>query len=170
MANRSEPVSALCVYIQLLDSAQGRPIQVWHFADQSTITIGRAEENDISIVDQQVSRLHAKLVWQAGAWCLISLGRNGTVVNDHLVSEVELTDQAVFRLGADGPMLRFRLTKAETGRSETISSFDPSMLAMLAVDEARKQAEVDQIAENSLFQDLLEKTQEFKARRQQPDG
>jgi hypothetical protein len=67
-------------------------------------------------------------------------------------------------------MLRFRLTKAETGRSETISSFDPSMLAMLAVDEARKQEEVDQIAENSLFQDLLEKTQEFKARRQQPEG
>ncbi len=170
MTSQSKPDSAHCVFVQLLDSAQGRPIQVWHFADQTTITIGRSEDNDVTIIDQQVSRLHAKLIWQEGVWSLISLGRNGTVVNDRLVSEMELSDESIFRLGADGPMLKFRLTKAETGRTETISSFDPSMIAMLAIDEDRKQEEVQQIADNALFKDLLEKTQELKARRQKPEG
>jgi len=170
MTSQSKPDSAHCVFVQLLDSSQGRPIQVWHFADQTTITIGRAEDSDIAIIDQQVSRLHAKLVWQEGTWHLISLGRNGTTVNDRLVSEVELSDQAIFRLGADGPMLKFRLTKAETGRTETVTNFDPSMIAMLAIDEERKLEEVQQIADNALFKDLLEKTQEFKARREKPVG
>jgi pSer/pThr/pTyr-binding forkhead associated (FHA) protein len=166
MANHSESHSAHCVFIQLLDSSQGRPVQVWHFDELTTITIGRAEDSDIAIADEQVSRLHAKLVWQEGAWNLVSLGRNGTVVNDRLVSEFELADQTIFRLGPNGPTLRFHLTKTETGRSETVSNFDANMLAMLAVDETRKQEEVQQITDNVLFKDLLEKSQELKARRQ----
>ena len=166
MANHSQSDSALCVFIQLLDSAQGRPIQVWHFDDLSTITIGRSVESNITIVDEQVSRLHAKLVWQEGAWVLVSLGRNGTVVNDRVVSEIELADQTIFRLGSSGPMLRFHLTKTETGRTETVTNFDSNMLAMLAVDEMRKEEEVQQITENVLFKDLLEQSQIMKARRQ----
>ncbi len=166
MANHSQSDSALCVFIQLLDSAQGRPIQVWRFDNLATITIGRSADNQITIADEQVSRLHAKLVWQEGVWLLVSLGRNGTVVNDRVVSEVELADQTIFRLGSSGPMLRFHLTKTETGRSETVTNFDSNMLAMLAVDEMRKEEEVQQITENVLFKDLLEQSQLMKARRQ----
>jgi pSer/pThr/pTyr-binding forkhead associated (FHA) protein len=166
MTNHSEADNAPSVYIQLLDSSQGRPVQVWHFEDLSTITIGRLEENDICIADHQVSRLHARLTRQDGKWTLISVGRNGTVVNDRLVSEVELSDKSVFRLGTDGPTLRFHLSKTDIGRSETVSNFDANMITMLAVDETRKQEEVDQITANSLFKDLLEKTQELKTRRQ----
>jgi pSer/pThr/pTyr-binding forkhead associated (FHA) protein len=162
----SAPAASHDVYIQLLDSSQGRTIQFWHFANKSQITIGRAENNDISIADEQVSRLHAKLVWEEGAWRLISLGRNGTLVNDRVVAEAEMTDQSIFRLGSNGPMLRFRLDRIDSGRSETVSSFDPSMLAMLQVDETRKQQEVDEVAESSLFQELKEKSQQLKAGRQ----
>lgn len=166
MTNSSKPHSVRSLFIQLLDSAQGRPIQAWRFDNLPTITIGRAEDNHISIADQQVSRLHAKLMWQDNAWYLISLGRNGTVIDDRLVSEFELADQTIFRLGADGPMLRVRLTQAEASRTETVSNFDPSIIAMLAVDESRKQEEVDQIAENALFKGLVEQSHILKARRQ----
>jgi pSer/pThr/pTyr-binding forkhead associated (FHA) protein len=167
MTNDSEPQSPRSLFIQLLDSAQGRPIQAWRFDNLPSITIGRAEDNHIAIADQQVSRLHAKLVWQENGWQLISLGRNGTVIDNHLVSEFQLTDQTIFRLGTDGPMLRVRLTEAEPTRTETISNFDPSMIAMLAVDEARTQEEVRHITEDALFQGLLEQSQIMKARRRE---
>jgi predicted component of type VI protein secretion system len=165
MTNHSKSESALCVFIQLLDSSQGRPIQVWHFDHLEQISIGRLEDNDICIADHEVSRLHAKLNWQDGKWTLVSLGRNGTVVNDRIVSEIELRDKSVFRLGPSGPMLSFHLTRTDTGRSETVTNFDANMIAMLAVDETRKQEEVEQIAENALFKDLLEQSHILKARR-----
>lgn len=162
----SAPASPHDVYIQLLDSAQGRTIQFWHFTNKQVITIGRAENNDITIADEQVSRLHAKLAWEDGGWRLHSLGRNGTLVNDRVVAEVELTDKSIFRLGSNGPMLGFKLDRIDSGRNETVTSFDPSMLAMLEVDETRKQQEVDEVAESSLFQELKEKSQQLKAGRQ----
>ena len=145
-------------------------MQLWHFAEKPLITIGRSEGNDICIADEQVSRLHARLVWEDGAWKLNSLGRNGTLVNDRVVAEVELADNCFFRLGANGPLFGFRLDRAESGRNETVTSFDPSMLAMLQVDEQRKQQEVEEVVESLLFRELREKSQQLKAYRHKDEG
>jgi hypothetical protein len=139
MAFSSDRALGQTVLLRLLDSAQGRPIQVWHFAGQSEITIGRADECDVTIADQQVSRSHAKLVFRDGSWTLVSLGRNGTLVDDRLVGETQLTRTTVFRLGPNGPMLRFEPEQAAAAPTETISTIVPDMLAMLEIDEGRRE-------------------------------
>ena len=160
------------VSLHLLDPSQGRLIQAWHFSDQDAIMIGRSAENDISLADEQVSRIHSKIVWQDGVWHIISLGRNGTLINDRLIAEQELTDQTIFKLGPSGPLLRFCLDKQEKEaplHNETVSSFDPAVIAMLLVDEQRKEEEVAEIAESELFQSLVDQSHIMKARRRQSE-
>ncbi|HYO23490.1 MAG TPA: FHA domain-containing protein [Lacipirellulaceae bacterium] len=142
--------------IHLLDSSQGHPVQTWRIRDQSAITIGRSEDADIVIADPHVSRTHVKLQRQGEAWTLVSLGRHGTLVNDRLVAEIQLGQQATFRLGANGPLVRFECGLAESRPSETIDSIHPDLMAMLEVDEHRILQEADEIAGNSLFRELQE--------------
>lgn len=41
-----------------------------HPADGATVTIGRAEGNELVISDETVSRHHCTLVWSAGGWAV----------------------------------------------------------------------------------------------------
>jgi len=160
VANISFGVDGIAIH--LLDSSQGHPLQTWRFAGLSTVTIGRNSDNDVTIADQHVSRLHAKLVLDAGEWTIHSLGRHGTLVNDRLVAECPLEHKTTFRLGPAGPMLRFDLQAAESRGSETIDSIQPDLLAALEIDEQRKLNEVDEITSNSLFQQLQEQSRRMK--------
>jgi pSer/pThr/pTyr-binding forkhead associated (FHA) protein len=144
------------VVVHLLDSAQGHSLQTWRFSNQGQISIGRGEENDVSLSDPHVSRAHATLVYDAGTWTLFSTGRHGTLVNDRLVTEFAMRHDTIFRLGASGPTLRFATHAPETRRSETMDNVDYDMIAMLEIDERRKQLEVDQIAGDAVFQKLQE--------------
>ncbi len=53
------------------------------------LTIGRAEENDLPIANERVSRRHARIYVEDGAWWVADLGsRHGTVVNgEHLSND-----------------------------------------------------------------------------------
>jgi pSer/pThr/pTyr-binding forkhead associated (FHA) protein len=163
MAAPSLPSAGMFLVVHLLDSAQGNSLQTWRFSNQEIVTIGRDTNNDIIISDQQVSRAHAKLTYQNGVWTLVSTGRHGTLVNDRLVSDIVLQPHTVFRLGASGPMLRFDDNVPQTRRTETLDNLDFDLLASLAIDEQRKQAEVDQIAENALFRDLQERSKRLRS-------
>ena len=163
MTNHPTPSAGRFVVIHLLDSAQGHSLQTWRFSHQSQITIGRSDDNDISLADPHVSRAHAKLVYDGGTWTLLSTGRHGTLIDDRVVSEFTMRHDTVFRLGAAGPTLRFGTHASETRRSETMDNVDYDMIAMLEIDEKRKQQEVDQITGDALFQQLQE-----KVRRQKP--
>ena len=165
MTDQSNPSADGCVAVHLLDSAQGHPLQTWRFSEKDAITIGRSAENDIAISDPHVSRAHVKLTLVDGAWNLTSMGRHGTLINDQMVAEAKLNHQTVFRLGAVGPMLRFDTDQASNRHGETLDNLSPDMFDMLEVDEKRKQQEVDQIAGNSLFQDLQEQSRRFKSLR-----
>lgn len=154
--------SAEVVYVHLLDSAQGHPVQSWRFADKASISIGRSADNDVAVSDQHVSRNHARLDCQDGLWTLVSLGRHGTLVNDRIISETTLESQAAFRLGAGGPLLRFQCGDYDERSSETISEIPVDLLAMLGVDEARKQQEVEEISNDSLFQQIQETARRLK--------
>jgi pSer/pThr/pTyr-binding forkhead associated (FHA) protein len=151
------------VVLHLLDSAQGHVLHSWRVSDRSPITVGRNDDNDVVIADPHVSRLHVTLVYQDGGWNLISLGRHGTLIGDRAVSESRLVDGLVFRLGANGPMLRFDSSASVGHRTETLDSIDPDMLNMLDIDQARKEQEVEQITENELFRQLLEQSKQKKS-------
>lgn len=142
------------IALHLLDSAQGHTLQSWRIVDQSTVTIGRSDDNDVVIADPHVSRLHATLVRQDGRWTLVSLGRHGTLVDNRVISEAPLVEGMIFRLGANGPTLRFGTLDIATSRSATLDNIDTEMLSMLDIDQRRKHQEVEQITDNELFKQL----------------
>jgi predicted component of type VI protein secretion system len=153
------------VTVQLLDSAQGKPIQTWRFSDQREITIGREDGNDIVISDPHVSRLHVTLFATDDAWMLVSRGRHGTLIDDRLVAESPLRPGVVFRLGPTGPMLRFDQGKALTSGSMTMDQIDPDAITMFELDHERSRREADQIAGGALFDELLQQSQRMRSAR-----
>jgi len=137
MGDKHGPIPAGRVSLQLLDSAQGKPIQTWRFSDQREITIGRDDGNDIVVSDPHVSRLHVTLYPADEAWMLVSCGRHGTLIDDRLVAESVLRPGMVFRLGPTGPMLRFDQGTAVTTGSMTIDQIDPDAIALCRVEKWR---------------------------------
>lgn len=158
MADIRLAAAAEGIAVQLLDAAQGHPVQTWRFADPKLISIGRDANNDIVISDPLVSRIHVRLVRADDAWTLHSLGRHGTLVSDRLIAEASLASGATFRLGPQGPMLRFVEAAVAERPSETIDSIQPDLLELLRIDEERAAAEVAQVASGDLFKQLLEQS------------
>jgi pSer/pThr/pTyr-binding forkhead associated (FHA) protein len=62
--------------------------------EKGEVSIGRASDNDLIINDFGVSRHHAKVVVDNGVCYVVDLNsRNGTRVNNAMVSRGELKDQ-----------------------------------------------------------------------------
>ena len=68
---------------------------------QAPVTIGRLSDNTIVLADPQVSRHHANVTWQAGAFVIQDLGSaNGTYVNDKRITGPQtLRDGDVIQTG-----------------------------------------------------------------------
>ena len=65
------------------------------------MSIGRADDNAIVIVDGSVSSHHGEVVFEDGAWILTDLGStNGTKVGGNRVDRVELSPGGSFTLGS----------------------------------------------------------------------
>jgi ABC transport system ATP-binding/permease protein len=73
------------------------------FQIQKAITqIGRDANNDIVVFDPKVSRHHARLVWQNGAWNIENLSQKSTVlVNQTNVQQMVLQTNSTIVLGDD---------------------------------------------------------------------
>lgn len=149
--------------LHLLDAAQGHPIQSWRFADRMQITIGRSDNNDITLTDTQVSRQHVELVFRSGEWVLYSYGRNGTRINDELVQEVFLWNTAIFQLGTSGPTFQFAVDSFAPSNSQTIDGVDASGLDALRIDERQLSEEVGLITESEGFRQLQQHIQRLRS-------
>lgn len=74
-------------------------------------TIGRAVDNDIILESKQVSRHHARILWQGGSYLILDLGSaNGTFVFGQKVDKLTLSDGDLISLG--GLEFTFRLPVA----------------------------------------------------------
>lgn len=66
----------------------------------STISIGRAEANDISVEDRQLSRFHARIAFENGTWAVSDLSsKNGTTVNGRMVDRAVLQHGDLIQMG-----------------------------------------------------------------------
>ena len=68
---------------------------------KTTITIGRARNNDIVLMDRRISRYHARLTYQLGQWVIEDLGSdNGVWVNGVRISgPAVVQDDNIISLG-----------------------------------------------------------------------
>jgi LysM repeat protein len=85
-------------YLVMLQS--GRPFRVFPLR-KSVLTIGRAPNNDIVIMDRRVSRYHARLNYQQGDWLLEDLNSdNGVWVNGiRVAGPTFVADDSIISLG-----------------------------------------------------------------------
>jgi pSer/pThr/pTyr-binding forkhead associated (FHA) protein len=68
--------------------------------DKAEVTIGRNENNDIHIDNLGVSKKHARIVKQNGAYIIEDLeSTNGTLLNNKLITGAKLGDGDVVTVG-----------------------------------------------------------------------
>jgi pSer/pThr/pTyr-binding forkhead associated (FHA) protein len=157
--------SSTSLTVHLVDSAKGHVVQTWRFQDCNRVVIGRAPECDIRLADKLVSRVHVEFTHDPteDKWTLKSLGRNGTLVNGSLVTEIPTKDRMAFQLGPSGPRFQLLLTQeALTDWATVIGDNDMGILELLHVDEKRKSEEVSRITEGDSFRLLLEKAKQLR--------
>lgn len=151
------------IHLDLLDPTYEKPVKSWSFPDRTVITIGRSDGQDVEVNDVYVSRSHARLELQEGQWRLVSLGRNGVLSENKQVSDLVLKNGAKFRLGINGPFLRFR-TSGKTESMHTVC-FDTVPAPLFQIDETKLKDDVIEIAEGDYFQNLKDKARQLRQQR-----
>ncbi len=103
---------------------------------QKTISIGRLEDNDVVINEQQISRRHASLTWEKERFVLRDLGSaNGTYLNgEQITAPQELHDGDV--IGLSEILLAFR--SSEPRRGDQTLAMPPSVKERAQRAAARK--------------------------------
>lgn len=82
----------------------GAPVQVVELGDRP-LRIGRAQDSDVLVPDAHVSKQHAELRPENGAWSVLDLGsRAGVLVNGKQMTRTALADGDVVLLGPSSPV------------------------------------------------------------------
>ena len=73
---------------------------------QPITTIGRDRSNDITVLDQKVSRFHARLLWENGTWRVEKISQSSSVTIDQQdIEGTTLSHNATVGLGEDSTFL-----------------------------------------------------------------
>ena len=89
---------------------------------EGSVSIGRSPENDITLVDYNVSRTHARVSFQKGSWIIEDVGSaNGIIFAGELVVSKTLTLGDSFQIGES------ILTFLEEGVSDNTEQFSETM-------------------------------------------
>lgn len=111
---------------QLVMRAGPQPGSVFPL-QKSEIYIGRDPSNDLVISDAEVSRKHARLIWQAGGYILEDLGStNGTFVNgQRLLGPHGLRPGEVIQLGENVSLVYEALYDPNATRLSAAAAYPP---------------------------------------------
>jgi hypothetical protein len=153
MQEPSESSDVGKISIQLLDPSSGTPINSWTFQNKVHISIGRAPDQDVAIGNPYVSRNHANIEYREGRWVLVSTGRNGVIVANEYVKELILENDLQFRMGVEGPTLKFsdRSEKSEFGAT---IDFPAEMCPQFELDRNHLSRDVQEVEQGEYFQNL----------------
>ncbi|HEU5199161.1 MAG TPA: FHA domain-containing protein, partial [Ktedonobacterales bacterium] len=96
--------------------------------DKPVITIGRGVDNDLVIHDDpRVSRHHARLLWEQGAWTIENLSqKNSLSINQRQIMRARVQDQDIVVLGGTS----FRLIVQPEVKETSAQAFTPSPYQM----------------------------------------
>ena len=88
--------------------------------------IGRADDCEVSIKNDYVSRIHAEVAFENGSWCVRDLNSsNGLYLNGRRVKEAVITGPLKIRLGVEGPEISFDPVAEDVGRKKPPDSESP---------------------------------------------
>lgn len=153
--------------LELLDPEQHQAVQAWPLDSAQEVTLGRARTNMIVLASPLVSRQHAKMRWVDGCWLVEALSELGVWWRGQLRSRVVLENGAVWSLGEHGPRLRVVQAAALVAfDAESTIRYRPGTLAigLPALDAARRDREVAEIAGSDFFRQLERRAVELRAR------
>lgn len=108
------------ITLTLLHPIKSTPIQSWTFAQETKVSVGRSTDNDVVLYSAVVSRHHVELCYENLVWEVVSLGANGTYMDNQRVTRSPLKDGSVFRLARSGPNIQVNMPSTSStpvGRS-----------------------------------------------------
>ncbi len=93
------------------------------FEFSDTFRIGRVEECAVCIPNTFVSRNHAEVTYENGAWWVVDLNSsNGIYVGDQRFKRLSVVQQLTIRLGIEGPYVAFEVVRpAEPAKAAAMS-------------------------------------------------
>jgi pSer/pThr/pTyr-binding forkhead associated (FHA) protein len=97
-------------------------MQTWKFPSESVIKIGRASDNHVILYSSVVSRHHAELRQNSHGWEVVSLGTNGTYLEDKRIDAASVVDGAIVRIASSGPKLQVRITNDKIASLRDLAS------------------------------------------------
>jgi Nif-specific regulatory protein len=109
------------------------------------ITLGRSRDNVVVLRDEHASRLHAKILFEEGRWCIRDLGLNGTRVDgERIAGRTELEHGQEIRIG--DTRLRFTLangayTNATPAQGYPVARHTPRAGEAASMSTTRLQAD-----------------------------
>jgi len=160
-----DPSGEEILTLHLLDPNQGFPIQTWTFMVRPEVRIGRAADNEVVIPHPYVSRYHVALKWREGGWELVNTGSHGTLVKGQRVTSARLEEGDEIRLGPMGPTLRFHRASIADNVTGTMAG-DMIVQPTISIDPAKKEQEVQEVTQSDYFQQLKQRVQSLRARRE----
>jgi membrane-bound lytic murein transglycosylase D len=121
------------IRVRVEQSAGGARLLEFHGA----FTIGRADNCEVPIPDEFVSRRHAEVRFEDGAWQIRDLGsRNGIFVDEVRKEYASILRDTVVRFGVEGPSITLapevEPEPTETDDPARSSSTDPQVKAYIA--------------------------------------
>jgi hypothetical protein len=106
------------------------------FSHRTAITIGRSKTTDFHVLDSTMSRVHAVVAHDAGAWYVEDQkSRNGVFVDGLKVDRARIDSGTVIALGQE-TSIRFEIESDAVGTSSTYAVFPPCAACGKMIDGA----------------------------------
>jgi len=88
------------------------------------ISIGRDPSSDIQLLEGDISRTHAVIVWNSGGYSIIDKSTNGTLVNGNLIESHRLQPDDIVKIGDWN--ITFKANTDEQARKTIIKDISPT--------------------------------------------
>ncbi len=124
-----------------LEVIRGDKVETHAFDQRDAVTIGAAEDNDVVLRDETVSRYHCRIFREGGSYLVKDLGStNGTFVNRVRVREAWLRPGCNLSLGTSELRFvasdeKFRIVPSKKSRFMDLIGGDPKMREIYAILE-----------------------------------